>query len=73
VADLGHPCLARLMYLGVRVGAPAWVPLPWRWGFGWDFPYDGDSRAGSEVGVKKTQAEEAGRPAGGSLLPRPPL
>lgn len=73
VADLGHPCLARLMYPGVRVGAPAWTPLPWRWGFGWDFPYDGDPRGGSEVGVKKTQAEEVGRPAAGSLLPRPPL
>ena len=49
VADLGHPCLARLMYLGVRAGAPAWVPLPWRWGFGWDFPYDGDPRDGSAI------------------------
>lgn len=48
VAELGHPGLARLMYLGVRAGAPAWVPLPWRWGFGWDFPYDGDPRGGPE-------------------------
>jgi hypothetical protein len=46
VADLGHPCRARLMYLGVRAGGPAWIPLPWRWGFGWHFPYAGDPRDG---------------------------
>jgi hypothetical protein len=39
VADLGHSVLARVMYLGVRVGAPPWIPIHWRWGFGWDFPH----------------------------------
>jgi hypothetical protein len=46
VADLGHPFLARLMYLGVRVGAPAWIPAHWRWGFGWRFPYACDHEDG---------------------------
>jgi hypothetical protein len=49
VADLGHPRLARLMYLGVRAGGASWIPLPWRWGFGWDFPYDGDPRSGTST------------------------
>jgi hypothetical protein len=62
VAELGHPRLARLMYLGVRTGAPAWIPLPWRWGFGWDFPYDGDPRDGPA----------ARRDAAGSSAAEPP-
>lgn len=24
-----------MMYLGVRVGGSAWLPTPWRWGYGW--------------------------------------
>jgi hypothetical protein len=61
VADVGHPWLARLMYLGVRAGAPAWIPLPWRWGFGWDFPYDGDPRDGpaTRLGAAGASAAEA--------------
>jgi len=42
VAHLGHPVLGQLMYLGVRVGAPPWIPIHWRWGYGWDFPYSSD-------------------------------
>jgi len=42
VAQLGHAWLSRWMYLGVRVGGPGLMPLPWRWGFGWEFPDDGD-------------------------------
>lgn len=34
----GHPVLAELMYLGVRLGGSPWWPTPWRWGFGWPFP-----------------------------------
>lgn len=47
VADLGHVSLASLMYSGVRAGGVSWMPLPWRWGFGWDFPDDGDPGARS--------------------------
>lgn len=30
----GHRFLSPLMYLGVRVGGVAWLPTPFRWGFG---------------------------------------
>ena len=30
----GHRYLAPLMYLGVRIGGVAWLPTPFRWGFG---------------------------------------
>ena len=30
----GHRFLAPMMYLGVRVGGVAWLPTPFRWGFG---------------------------------------
>jgi hypothetical protein len=42
VANLDHPAIACVMHLGVRVGGAAWLPFPWRWGFGWDYPDDGD-------------------------------
>ena len=34
----GHKLLAALMYLGVRIGAVSFLPLPFRWGFGNKFP-----------------------------------
>jgi hypothetical protein len=30
----GHKYLSRLMYVGVRVGGPAWLHAPFSWGFG---------------------------------------
>jgi len=30
----GHKYLSRLMYVGVRIGGMAWLPTPFRWGFG---------------------------------------
>ena len=30
----GHKYLSRLMYIGVRIGGMAWLPTPFRWGFG---------------------------------------
>jgi hypothetical protein len=30
----GHRFLAPMMYLGVRLGGGAWLPTPFRWGFG---------------------------------------
>jgi hypothetical protein len=35
VANRGYPLIAMLMYLAVRVGGVPWLPLPWRWGYGW--------------------------------------
>lgn len=41
VAASGHPLFADLMYFGVRAGGVGWLPTPFRWGFGWDFPQTG--------------------------------
>lgn len=35
--ERGHPQLAGVYYLGVRLGGQAWLPLPWRWGYGWPY------------------------------------
>jgi hypothetical protein len=34
VRGKGHKYLSRLMYIGVRIGGVAWLPTPFRWGFG---------------------------------------
>lgn len=43
VAAAGHPVIANLMYIAVRVGGHPLLPLPWRWGYGWRWPrgYEG--------------------------------
>lgn len=61
VAELGHPRLARLIYLGVRAGGATWLPLPWRWGFGWEFPYDGDPQDGPATRPDASSASTAER------------
>lgn len=38
VAERGHPVVAFVMYLGVRAGGHPLLPLPWRWGYGHDWP-----------------------------------
>ena len=35
VSDQGHPVIGRVMSAGVRVFGTYYLPLPWRWGFGW--------------------------------------
>jgi hypothetical protein len=30
---------AFLMYAGIRLGGSRWLPFPWRWGYGYDWPY----------------------------------
>ena len=37
VAAKGHPVIAKLMHIGVRFGGLPWIPLPWRWGFGYKY------------------------------------
>lgn len=37
VAANGHPIVAFLMYLGVRIGGHPIFPFPWRWGYGWKY------------------------------------
>jgi hypothetical protein len=33
------------MYIGVRIGGHAWLPTPWRWGYGWYWPQSGPKKA----------------------------
>jgi len=41
VSEKGHPVTALFMYYGVRAGGVWWLPTPFRWGFGWDYPQSG--------------------------------
>jgi hypothetical protein len=34
----GYPIIGFAMYVAVRIGGVPWLPLPWRWGYGWKFP-----------------------------------
>ena len=34
----GRPLLAWIMFLAVRVGGHPLLPLPWRWGYGFQYP-----------------------------------
>lgn len=38
VALRGWPIMGALMYYAVRVGGHPWMPLPWRWGYGYRWP-----------------------------------
>lgn len=41
ILQKGHPIIAQMMYFGVRIGGIWWLPTPFRWGFGWDYPQSG--------------------------------
>ena len=41
ISEKGYPVIARIMYIGVRIGGVWWLPTPFRWGFGWDYPMSG--------------------------------
>ncbi len=41
VAAKCHPFMARVMYLGVRIGGVPWANTTFRWGFGWEYPQTG--------------------------------
>ena len=41
VTGKGHPTMGKVMYPGVRLGGVYWLPTPFRWGFGWDYPQSG--------------------------------
>lgn len=38
ISELGYPDLAKMMFLGVRVGGYPYWPTPFRWGYGWPYP-----------------------------------
>lgn len=35
VVENGHPIVAFIMWIGVRIGGHPLLPAPWRWGYGW--------------------------------------
>lgn len=35
----GNPFMGRVYFVGVRLGGSPWWPTPWRWGYGWNYPY----------------------------------
>jgi len=38
VSANGSCGMGGVMGLGVRPGGVPWMPAPWRWGYGWDYP-----------------------------------
>jgi len=53
--------LPGMMHVGVRMGGAPWQPVPWRWGYGWDYyhAYDLEGDASPEV---EPQDESPGNP-----------
>ncbi|MEE9412595.1 MAG: hypothetical protein V3V22_06035 [Methylococcales bacterium] len=41
VKEKGYPLMGDIMRFGVRMGGYSIWPLPWRWGYGWEWPDDG--------------------------------
>ena len=41
LSQKGHPFIGKIMYYGVRIGGVYWLPTPFRWGFGWNYPQSG--------------------------------
>lgn len=37
VAQVGEPAIAKIMLAGVRVGGSPYLPMPYRWGYGWPY------------------------------------
>lgn len=37
IREQGHPIWAFLMYYAVRIGGAPFFPVPWRWGYGWEY------------------------------------
>jgi len=38
VAKVGGEALAQIMHRGVRIGGAPWLPMAFRWGYGWPYP-----------------------------------
>ncbi|VEN73787.1 exported hypothetical protein [Candidatus Desulfarcum epimagneticum] len=41
VSKKAGPFWGTVMYHGARVGGAWWLPTPFRWGFGWEYPRSG--------------------------------
>jgi len=49
VAANGPGGMGTTMYLGVRVGGAPWYPVPFRWGYGWDWPHGYDDEVPAKI------------------------
>ncbi|MFO7606677.1 MAG: hypothetical protein R6W72_10295 [Desulfurivibrionaceae bacterium] len=59
VAALGAPKVAAAMTVGVRLGGTPYLPVPFRWGFGWSYPRGyGPLSEAEQKQVAKRLAEE---------------
>ena len=58
VAQHGPVGMGTTMYIGVRIGGPPWYPVPFRWGYGWDWPHGYDC-----VQEESVRGESAAGPA----------
>ena len=64
VTHRGSASMGTAMYVGVRAGGAPWLPFPFRWGYGWDWPHGYESVPRPTV---------AGPPdAGGCAMPSAP-
>lgn len=60
VAAKGSPKLAALMSMGVLVGGTAFLPTPFRWGYGWPYPRGyGALSANEEAQVIQNSSQKA--------------
>jgi hypothetical protein len=50
VAEHGPAGMGTTMYVGVRVGGLPWYPVPFRWGYGFDWPHGYDHRHADATG-----------------------
>ncbi len=53
-----HPLLGGIYYYGVRIGGTPYLPTPWRWGFGWDYPRGYRDIAGETASPQQAEAGE---------------
>ncbi len=60
IVDRDRTALASVYYRGVRLGGVGWLPTPWRWGFGWNFPRTAASASDACDG--ETEADAAACP-----------
>jgi hypothetical protein len=61
VLMLGYRAVAWAMFLAVRIGGSPYLPLPWRWGYGWRFGRMRGYRALSAIDRARRDAELAMR------------
>ena len=49
--------LPELMRAGVRVGGAPWHPVPWRWGYGWDYCRGYDTEGDTPLQIESSSTD----------------